>query len=187
MINGLALLTICTLCIGVHDPAGRLLPWSREALSWSCFQERDTGSGNQIAFSYIGIEYDVSEIQGTLYASFIAVFNPNESWVISNAATSELLLHEQRAFDITELYARKMRKDMASYLSTLEDKPESNAFLVKTRKVYQARMNEMLHKIRQYNAETINGRDPKAQKRWNAWIDLELSKLDKFLFTDPKE
>lgn len=47
-----------------------------------------------------------------------AYFSPRQSWYHKDMADDHLLSHEQLHFDITELYARKLRKKIATYSFT---------------------------------------------------------------------
>jgi hypothetical protein len=160
------------------------ISWSRKALSWSHYREQTTGSGSQVAFTYIGIEYSIQDFQGKPAAAFYAIVRPADSWVKTGSATDEQLIHEQGLFDIGELYARKMRKDISMRLRNFTEEVTVTQLLPEIRSVYIQHMNEMLQKIQACNVETAHGKNQKAQQKWNAWIDEELTKLSIFAIGD---
>ena len=161
-----------------------VIPWTSKALSWSHYREQAEGSGNQVAFTYIGIEYRIQDLEGKPAAAFYAIVRPADSWVKTGSATPQQLVHEQRLFDIGELYSRKMRRDIAMHIRNLSEDVTVTQLLPEIRSVYRKRMNEMLQKIQACNVETMNGKNQKAQHKWNTWIDAELNKLSMFATGD---
>lgn len=160
------------------------ISWSRKALSWSQYQEQPEGSGNQVAFTYIGIEYKIQDFEGKPAAAFYAIVRPADSWVKTGSATNQQLIHEQSLFDIGELYARRMRKDISTRLRNFTDEVTVTQLLPEIRSVYMKHMNEMLQKIQACNVETAHGKNQHAQQEWNTWIDEELTKLSMFATGD---
>lgn len=180
---------LCALVLILLSPVAfcqeaEFIPWASKALSWSHYREQAEGSGNQVAFTYIGIEYRIQDHEGKPSAAFYAIVRPADSWVKTGSATAQQLLHEQRLFDIGELYARKMRRDIAIRLRDLNEDITVTQLLPEIRAVYMKHMNEMLQKIQACNVETVNGKNQKAQQKWNAWIDAELHKLSMFATGD---
>src|SRR5690606_40361550 len=47
-------------------------------------------------------------------SSDLSYFNPHLSWVVPASRNDYLLKHEQLHFDITELHARKLRRELAN-------------------------------------------------------------------------
>jgi len=82
------------------------------------------------------------------------------------------------------LYSRKMRRDIAMHIRNLSEDVTVTQLLPEIRSVYRKRMNEMLQKIQACNVETMNGKNQKAQHKWNTWIDAELNKLSMFATGD---
>jgi len=182
-----AVLWLIVILVDPGSPVRETMTWSGAALNWNFYELRDEGSGNQVAFSYIGIEYYVLEVNGRPGASFVAIFRPGDSWVKQGAATGSLLVHEQRTFDLAELSARKMRRDIALHIRDQTEDLTVSMLLPEMRRIYKVRLNEMLLKIQQYNVQTFNGTNSKAQQKWNALIDTELAKLNMFRLMEPDE
>jgi hypothetical protein len=75
-----------------------------------------------------------------------------------------LLAHEQLHFDLCEVYARMLRKELAETARTSQD---VNDAFIKTYKLYKER--QWL-----YDEETNHGLEPQAQERWQHSIMEEL-------------
>src|SRR5262249_44372894 len=89
---------------------GNFIYWSAEKkLTGSDFQGRPDPASSMKAMTHSGIAYSWQCANGTLTYEVIARFDRSKSWMRPGAET-KLLLHEQKHFDITEIYARKMRK-----------------------------------------------------------------------------
>jgi len=90
---------------------------------------------------------------------FIAVLYKKKSWA---AFKSDILLeHEQLHFNITELFARKLRKFFSD---------EKNYFLtnpIECQAVYNSIMNELILFQNLYDEETKFGTFESKQKEWN--------------------
>jgi hypothetical protein len=77
-----------------------------------------------------------------------------------------------------------MRKDISMRLRNFTEEVTVTQLLPEIRSVYIQHMNEMLQKIQACNVETAHGKNQKAQQKWNAWIDEELTKLSIFAIGD---
>src|SRR5690606_10295249 len=80
-------------------------------LNW-CDFKGDAPQGNlHSAGSALSIDMKVEQLGILTYQIYIVTcFNPRNSWVRKGAKSRELLYHERLHFDITELYARKLRE-----------------------------------------------------------------------------
>ena len=103
-----------------------------------------------------------------------ALFYCKKSWKKTQWADATVLIHEQKHFDIVELYARKMRKMIKEneYSSfTIKEKTDSiYAIIDKEMDVYQDL----------YDNETEGSTNGKKQKEWNQKIVTEINELNKF-------
>lgn len=152
--------------------------WSPDRkLTWDDFKgkpafNQDTNIAARTSARF-GIRID------TLYASGLSVVVTNEficrqSSVRPEKRTSALLAHEQLHFDLCEIYARRLRKQLANTPLTLANvnKVSTDAFL----EVYKT------YKERQwaYDEETSHGLEPQAQERWKKTIAKELAALSAY-------
>jgi hypothetical protein len=148
--------------------------YGSQALNWNHFSMRKSGSGNQKAFTYSGINYSVKEANQRYVVQVQAYFDANQSWVVTSEAQPSLLIHEQKLFDLTELYARKMRADVAKLMNNKSTQHDFETLLEKVRLIYMKWNNELFKAQQRYNVETNNGKNKEAQDLWNKQIDEEL-------------
>jgi hypothetical protein len=95
------------------------LPWSRtRPLVWADFRAVPPASGPESARTVYVLSYE-SRCRGTAFGfSVTALFLPHLSWVRrqvleSPVESDRILRHEQTHFDLTEVYARRMRRFFA--------------------------------------------------------------------------
>lgn len=100
---------------------------------------------------------------GTVTNEFIC----HQSSVRPGQKKPALLAHEQLHFDLCEVYARMLRKELATASLTSFD---INETFIKTYKLYKER--QWL-----YDQETNHGLEPEAQERWQQTIMKELASL----------
>jgi len=96
----------------------------------------------------------------------------HKSWTISNKV--DLLLHEQKHFDLTEVYARKIRKQYASI------KNPCNYELDDLAEIYNVYLEELQVMQNQYDIETDHGIKKYEQKIWNEKIERALQNLSNY-------
>ncbi len=110
---------------------------------------------------------------GIINYSIKSYFEKKESWVKKEARTEYHLAHEQLHFDITELYARKLRK----LLSTMEFKcGEEQNF----EKFIAATLENWYNEQKNYDIITRHSVDRAKQIEWEYRIKMELSLLEDF-------
>ncbi|PWV56998.1 DUF922 domain-containing protein [Chitinophaga sp. S165] len=155
-----------------------ILEWSPDRkLTWEDFKgkpdrhlESNVAARSSCRF---GIRVDTSN------ASNVTVVVTNEfirhqSSVRAERKTPALLAHEQLHFDLCEVYARTLRKQLANTQLSLHNanKVATDIFL----EVYKA------YKERQwaYDEETHHGLEPALQQRWAQNIEKELAALSAY-------
>jgi len=99
-----------------------------------------------------------------------AEFEKNKSWYYAKHKTEVVLSHEQLHFDITELYARKLRTKLSA-LSNPCDKANVG-------KVYQANDEAFGNFSAQYDIETYHGVNKQKQSEWEIKVHNLLSVTD---------
>lgn len=136
------------------------------------------------AISAIRIEYSSFQRNKNSVPDFSikTYFDPNESWMLLK--NDYVLQHEQIHFDLTELYARKMRKSVES----LQQKKVSNLEIYKKKLNYWNQMsqqtNNAFDKENNDSYTLKNGtfflnKNPK-QKEWKNKIENELNGMTEF-------
>lgn len=121
-----------------------------------------TNSGISFSFSYqtrngkMNMDYEV-----------FCNFYPELSWYKKELVTPYILKHEQTHFDISELFARKLRKAMAetNFGSNLKD--EVNA-------VYQEIETQRRQMQNQYDLESDHSKNEAAEMRWRTYVAEQL-------------
>ncbi|APZ46372.1 hypothetical protein BW723_08705 [Polaribacter reichenbachii] len=103
----------------------------------------------------------------------LAKFYKYKSWINTN---SELILnHEQLHFDIAELYARKMRKEILKTKLSNKKIEESDY-----RRIHKKLFKEYIQYQKKYDLETDFSRSESLQNKWKKFIAQQLSGLEKF-------
>ncbi|WP_339728995.1 DUF922 domain-containing protein [Maribacter stanieri] len=123
-----------------------------------------TASGITYRFSTY-YENDELKVDYNVYAYFY----PTKSWYKPKLCNEVTLLHEQLHFDITELYARKMRKQLAETKFTKNIKEE-------IKKIYKATIRQLNDFQNKYDSETNYSRNLPVQERWVKEIEAALTK-----------
>ncbi len=154
--------------------------WSSNKLTWEDFRGIPDSSSPFKANVNSGFSYkwSVKAVNGK--PEFVyevkSYFYPEESWVKDKKASQQLLAHEQLHFDISELYARKMRKALASF------QPSASITQIKSslNKIHRSIERERVKTQELYDRETNHGMIPVAQEKWQKFIDIGLEKLSDY-------
>ena len=151
------------------------IPWeASRRLTWDDFKGPVPAGSVPAATTASGISYQYSanlihhEVQ--LDFEVTAFFYPNESWYKPTICDAHILQHEQLHFDISELFARRMRMKLRNTSFTENVKAE-------IRQIYQETLKELEELQDEYDWETNFSRNPEAQERWNARIKEALERL----------
>lgn len=102
-----------------------------------------------------------------------SVFNTQKSWVLPHGKTDYVLRHEQIHFDITEIYSRKLRKELA-------DAKVTSGNSERAKSIFEKVFNELEQRQERYDSETARGSEKETQEHWEAVVKLELAKYDLF-------
>lgn len=147
-------------------------------LSWSNFKGNPDPSDSFKAISFCGISFipTFNANMDSIDVNVQAYFREATSWYIKEDTSKDLLIHEQLHFDITELYARRLKKKLA--LSTF-DFNKCNFQLDSTYKILKLNMDKEQEK---YDFETLHGLDKQKQSEWNKNIKNLIEDLD--LYSD---
>lgn len=115
---------------------------------------------------------DQDNIHGYEKMTAEAHFYINKSWTTTQSLT--ILKHERLHFDITELYARKIRQRFAEY------KANKIASFSVYSDCYQLFWNECRKTQQRYDQETDHGRDIAKNELWAHQIETQLEALSAF-------
>ena len=148
-------------------------------LSWNDFKEMNR-SGNTGAVSSTGIEYKLSFENNEAEVIVQSFFSRKNSWVKKGQKHTEGLKHEQGHFDISEIFARKLRK----YISTRKftDAKVDDEM----RSLYHQCVKELGDYQVLYDKDTDHHRNEAQQLEWDKRIEKELKELKDFSETHLK-
>lgn len=159
------------------DNSALIRRMEKDKVHWADFQGSPDMASQYDAQVYSGIHYSFSyQHQGSNTAlkyevhSFI---NPALSWSKREKQSAELLAHEQLHYDISELYARKMRKALASYKLSKHAKADIE-------KLFNRINTERKRMQAKYDAETEHSKNRPAQKSWELFVASELWNLNNY-------
>ncbi len=103
--------------------------------------------------------------------SVLAVFTTGRSWIHpEHVQNKELLNHEQKHFDLCELYARKLYKE-------LQDAGLTAATMQQANNIFKTVYNEYHERQYKYDSETEHGTNLEEQAKWDEIISEELNML----------
>ncbi|PIB27057.1 DUF922 domain-containing protein [Maribacter sp. 4U21] len=141
-------------------------------LYWSDFRGKVPVGAGAAATTASGISYQFSTSykgnEMVVDYEVNAFFYPTKSWYKPNICNEATLVHEQLHFDISELFARHMRKKMAKARFTKNIKAEVKA-------IYRETLKELNDFQNRYDKETDYSRNIPQQKFWIQRIEKALN------------
>lgn len=155
------------------------LVWNADyRLNWSDFRGEPQEEIDAVAITASGLSSSFSARTSSTAlvdytASVIAHFYPDKSWYKPEKVNEIVLAHEQLHFDITELNARKLRKNIADSNFTLNIKSEMNHLVDKANRDLEI-MQEL------YDSESDFSMDVVSQKKWQLYVQEELKRLSNY-------
>ncbi len=163
------------LILGQSNSQPSTILWNQERkLSWDDFQGQPNYNFEDIsALTSSGIVHYKSCEDGKIAYRVQAYFEKKYSWVKQEAYTDHHLQHEQIHFDITELYARKLRKALSKRDYKCGQEAEFDEFVGTFLRKWQKAQIE-------YDLYSHYSMRPKKQKEWEYRIAMELSVYKKF-------
>lgn len=178
----LLLLVLICLCSVSFQTAKNVLLWNElRPLTWDDFNGKP-----EKRFAAASTHYDIlksikKENKLLAFVKIEAVFFRNTSWKKKSWINDEVLAHEQKHFDIVELFARKMRKVIKESkfknYEELEEKVES---------VYKQYDDDMDAYQDKYDDETDGSMNGNQQRAWQKKILKEIEELNSYKETTIK-
>lgn len=166
MMQKLLLPFLCLLSINSvgQSDGEELINWNEEKkLTWADYKGKVTTSTDAAASTatYLGIEYSFNN-NGFGY-KITCSFSKNKSWGLHK--TAYILAHEQGHFDIAEIFARKLNKQMREY------KFDKNSFKEDLKEIYTTITAEKEQTQNSYDKETNHSINKEKQAEWLKKID----------------
>ena len=145
-----------------------------QKLKWSDFQGKSYPEMDEKAMTTSSVEYSYSATGSTFKYEVLCKFFPKLSWKQQDTELNDYMLqHEQTHFDITELYARLMRKRLSEEVKTAKD-------ISKIPAIGQEITLQWQKEQKKYDKETNHSINTDKQIEWNASIQKRLDALKAF-------
>lgn len=172
------LYTILFLFLLLPQPNPKKIIWSEDKkLSWSDFQGKAQPNANFVASTNSGISFHYSfSFKGNdinVEYSVESFFYPEESWFHPEKVSEYILKHEQTHFDISELYARILRKKLSERNFSKKVKTEIEA-------IYRKTEQERRSTQAKFDDETDHSRNVQMEKQWENHIAQQLTAYDRW-------
>ncbi|MCB0515077.1 MAG: hypothetical protein R2798_08745 [Chitinophagales bacterium] len=133
-------------------------------LAWSDFSATPDFADRGTALTSSSIHTSYYLKNNRLYFNIQSFFHPQESWVKTKNPSAQLLQHEQGHFDLTEAYARIMRKMLQE--STFSYYFYDDEISIRYNQVF----DELDSMQKQYDAATQHSVNREAQTQWQRTI-----------------
>jgi hypothetical protein len=169
-------LLIIILLIFPNQQDEKYISWSKDyKLKWSDFQgvsdREDPVETLTEAFTYVNISIHSKSVGGKMSFEVKCLFIKDMSFVSGKDRSQELLQHEQIHFDLSEVYARKLRQ----YLSQLDSSSYKSR-----RSMIQEILKEREYDQELYDQETSHGLNREKQLEWEKSIRMRLQQLEEY-------
>lgn len=142
-----------------------------QKLSWEDFRGKPVRSASFVASTNTGIsfQYSYSIKNGDINVDYFveSFFQPEGSWYIPEKVSPYILRHEQAHFDISELHARMLRKNL--YGKTFSKKVKSEI-----EGIYQQVEQKRRAMQTKFDAESDHSRDEEKENFWQKYIANQL-------------
>ncbi|HEX9653680.1 MAG TPA: DUF922 domain-containing protein [bacterium] len=169
------LLGACSLLLSGDD---EYIYWQEQReLHWTDFRKTPPSNHRFSAQSWVGLDVDGHCVEGRFYYDVTAFFNRDSSWVNRKRLGDKLLRHEQGHFDIAEIAARQLRKELQELGETCNDVEKMKKTVNRLTTFNRMKLNM---EQSDYDTETRNGGDSKKQKQWQEKMGHRLQQLESY-------
>lgn len=144
-------------------------------LEWKNYKGKPNKMSSFQALTATGISFSINYEGEQVRISILNTFDPNNSWS-KDKKSDYLLAHEQLHFDISELFARKLRKELLETDFDARGKKLMNEIA----ELYQQKMKELDRFQKNYDKETDHSLIETAQKEWELKVKQEIKQLEQF-------
>ena len=159
--------------LSAQSKSEELIEWSaNRRLTWNDYKAKpEPGSGAAASTTtYLGIEYDFSG--GGFSFKISSSFSRDRSW--GQNKSEYILGHEQGHFDIAEIFARRLNKEMSEYEYNQTSYPQD------LKKIYEEVMKDKEDMQNEYDDETDHSINRVKQAEWLKKIEKMLEELKKY-------
>ena len=166
--------------LAVNIISGQEIIWQEgQKLTWDNFKSPVNRRNNPdiAAYTHCGWEYSIvksTNPDSPVQIEIRTIFNEDKSWKDFRKINDYILLHEQKHFDIAELFVRKMRKIVAEKIKKSSD--YNRLFTV----IYKKISDEYKNFQTAYDRDTRHGMNKEKQAEYNVFIAEELDHLKSY-------
>jgi hypothetical protein len=143
-----------------------------EKLSWEDFRGKPIPSASFVASTNTGISfeysYTIKNNDVNVKYSVASFFTPEGSWFIPDKVNLHILKHEQAHFDISELHARMLRKNLAGKKFSKKIKSEIEGIYKQVEQKRRAMQTK-------FDAESDHSRNDEKEALWQKYIAQQLA------------
>lgn len=148
------------------------IPWnSKRKLIWDDFKMATPVNTSDAALTTTYVGFSFSRNRDEIKFEIECKFQKSRSWVRVNS--DYILKHEQGHFDIAEIFARKLNKEITAFLAKSKQHEELN-------KIYTQVMNEKGDLQQLYDDETNHSIHKTQQTAWDKKIQAMLEELKEY-------
>lgn len=150
-----------------------------QKLVWENFRSKknNLGGTDVVAYTHCGWEYSVitsSDPKVPVKIHIQTIFNEDKSWKDDKRINDYVLVHEQKHFDIAEIHARKLRKEVAARIKNTSD------FNKYFKSIYAKISSEYKNYQAAYDRDTSHGMNKEKQSEYNSRIADDLEQLKNY-------
>jgi predicted secreted Zn-dependent protease len=150
-----------------------LIDWHADRkLTWADFQAAPVKDSPNAALTSTMVTVELGYTRDTLTFHIRCQFDKNKSWV--SIKNDYILSHEQGHFDIAEIYARRLSRELR------KQKIRATNFKKDFDKTYDGIMRQQHAKQLAYDAETNYSINRGRQEEWLKKIEEELKELEPY-------
>lgn len=156
------------------------IEWKKDKkLVWSNFKSKINNQHGKdiVAYTHCGWVYSViksSSPKGAAKVTINTILNEDKSWKDDKRINDYILNHEQKHFDIAEIFARKIRKEIVEKIKTTSDYD----------RYFQSMYNRIVNDYKSfqalYDSVTEHGMNKEKQAEYDILISNELEQLKNY-------
>lgn len=152
------------------------LEWREgERLHWKCFKGVPDEVTAYVASTNSGISfsYGMKSSHGVIEINYEikTYFYPKASWYKRGKVNDYILAHEQAHFDVSELFARKLKKELAAL-------SEAETFKEAAGAMYKKNEQERIVFQNKFDKETDHSKNFEKEKEWRVFIVAQLKEYN---------
>ena len=148
------------------------ISWTEDRkLTWADFKAVPNGPADYVASTNSGVSFAYSYRErngvGEIEYTVLGNFYPDLSWYRPTKVSDYILAHEQMHFDISELFARKLRKELSVI-------PRDKNFKNNAEVIYEQNELDRRKMQSQYDLDTDHSNNKVEEYRWRDLVARQL-------------